>query len=307
MGPGVPYAIAAKFALPDRVAFALVGDGAFQMNGMNELITIAKYRHRWTNPQLIILVLHNDDLNQVTWEQRAMEGDPKYEGSQELPDFPYARYAELVGLEGIRSTTRIDVGAGVGRGARVPTGRACVEAITDPEVPPLPPHITLEQAKHFMKAIIGRRPGRAADDPAELRREDRRVPARPLMATAVGRTSPSSGSTSRRTRSRPTSPSRTGRSSGTRRRSSSSRRTRAARPGSATRTPTRRRPRSSSRSSPTSFAAATRSRRARPGSGWARALRNVGRPGLGLHGAVGGRQRALGPEGAAARRCRSST
>src|SRR5919109_1106663 len=89
MGPGVPYAIAAKFAHPHRPVFALVGDGAFQMNGMNELITIAKYWERWGDPRLVVLVLHNDDLNQVTWEQRALEGDPKYEASQVLPDFPY--------------------------------------------------------------------------------------------------------------------------------------------------------------------------------------------------------------------------
>src|SRR5437764_1307903 len=79
VGPGVPYAIAAKFAYPNRVAIALVGDGAFQMNGMNELITVARHWREWSDPRLIVLVLHNDDLNQVTWEQRAMEGDPKYE------------------------------------------------------------------------------------------------------------------------------------------------------------------------------------------------------------------------------------
>src|SRR3954449_10034127 len=102
MGPGVPYAVAAKFAHPHRPVFALIGDGAFQMNGMNELITVAKYWERWSDPRFVVLVLHNNDLNQVTWEQRALEGDPKYEASQSLPDFPYARYAELVGLEGIR-------------------------------------------------------------------------------------------------------------------------------------------------------------------------------------------------------------
>ena len=102
MGPGVPYAIAAKFAHPDRPVIALVGDGAMQMNGNGELVTIAKYWQRWSDPRLIVLVLHNNDLNQVTWEQRAMEGDPKYEASQQLPDFPYARYAELIGLTGIR-------------------------------------------------------------------------------------------------------------------------------------------------------------------------------------------------------------
>ena len=90
MGPGVPYAIGAKFAHPGPPVFALVGDGAMQMNGINELITIAKYRHRWPDQRLIVLVLNNHDLNQVTWEQRAMSGDPKFEGSQDLPDFPYA-------------------------------------------------------------------------------------------------------------------------------------------------------------------------------------------------------------------------
>jgi pyruvate dehydrogenase (quinone) len=158
MGPGVPYAIAAKFAHPDRVAIALVGDGAFQMNGMNELITISKYWHRWEDPRLVVLVLHNDDLNQVTWEQRAMEGDPKFPGSQDLPDFPYARYAQLIGLEGIRVDKPDDVGAAWDEA--LAADRPCVvEAITDPEVPPLPPHITFEQAKHFMGALAGRDPG----------------------------------------------------------------------------------------------------------------------------------------------------
>src|SRR4051794_17823955 len=154
MGPGVPYAIAAKFSFPDRVPIALVGDGAFQMNGMNELITIAKYYERWSDPRLIVLVLHNDDLNQATWERRALEGDPKYEGSRVLPDFPSARYAQRVGLEGIRVDSPDQVGDAWDEAFAA--DRPCVlEAITDPEVPPLPPHITLQQAQHFMKAIIG--------------------------------------------------------------------------------------------------------------------------------------------------------
>jgi pyruvate dehydrogenase (quinone) len=153
MGPGVPYAIAAKFAHPDRPVFALVGDGAMQMNGINELITIAKYRHRWGDQRLVVLVLNNRDLNQVTWEQRAMEGDPKFEGSQDLPDFPYARYAELIGLKGIRVDTPERVGAAWDEAlaAREPV---VLEALTDPEVPPLPPHITIEQAKAFSSAIL---------------------------------------------------------------------------------------------------------------------------------------------------------
>jgi pyruvate dehydrogenase (quinone) len=159
MGPGVPYAIAAKFAHPDRVAIALVGDGAFQMNGMLEMITIAKYWHRWSDPRLIVLVLHNDDLNQVTWEQRVLEGDPKYEASQILPDDPYARYAELLGLKGIRVDDPDHVGAAWDEA--LAADRPCVlEAITDPEVPPLPPHITLQQAKGFMSAIAHGDPDR---------------------------------------------------------------------------------------------------------------------------------------------------
>jgi pyruvate dehydrogenase (quinone) len=153
MGPGVPYSIAAKFAHPHRAVIALVGDGAMQMNGINELITIAKYRHQWPDQRLIIMVLNNRDLNQVTWEQRAMEGNPKFEGSQDLPDFPYARYAELLGLKGIRVETPDQVGPAWDEALN--SDRPVVyEAITDPEVPPLPPHITIEQAKALSSALL---------------------------------------------------------------------------------------------------------------------------------------------------------
>jgi pyruvate dehydrogenase (quinone) len=153
MGPGVPYSIAAKFAHPHRPVIALVGDGAMQMNGINELITIAKYRHQWADQRLIIMVLNNRDLNQVTWEQRAMEGNPKFEGSQDLPDFPYARYAELVGLKGIRVETPDQVGPAWDEALNADTP-VVYEAITDPEVPPLPPHITIEQAKALSSALL---------------------------------------------------------------------------------------------------------------------------------------------------------
>ncbi|HEX5385680.1 MAG TPA: thiamine pyrophosphate-requiring protein [Gemmatimonadales bacterium] len=153
MGPGVPYAIGAKFAYPDRVVIALVGDGAMQMNGINELITIAKYWHRWSDPRLIVLVLNNRDLNQVTWEQRVMEGDPKFEASQEVPDFPYARYAESLGLEGLRVAKPGDIGDAWD--AALDADRPVVyEAYTDPNVPPLPPHITFEQARHFAESMV---------------------------------------------------------------------------------------------------------------------------------------------------------
>ena len=101
MGAAVPYAIAAKFAFPERPVIALVGDGAMQMNNMAELITVSKYWKDWADPRWICMVLNNEDLNQVTWEQRAMEGDPKFDASQDIPSVPYHRFAELIGLKGI--------------------------------------------------------------------------------------------------------------------------------------------------------------------------------------------------------------
>jgi pyruvate dehydrogenase (quinone) len=153
MGPGVPYAIAAKFAHPDRVAIALVGDGAMQMNGNAELLTVGKYWRRWSDPRLVVCVLHNNDLNQVTWEQRVFEGDPKFEGSQDLPDFAYARYAELCGLRGIRVDDPDDL-AGAWQEAFAADRPTLIEAITDPNVPPLPPHISFEQARQFMSSMV---------------------------------------------------------------------------------------------------------------------------------------------------------
>ena len=152
MGPGVPYAVAAKFCHPSRVVVAMVGDGAMQMNGINGLITIAKYWEEWSNPRLVVLVLNNRDLNQVTWEQRAMAGDPRFEGSQQVPDFGYARYAESLGLMGVRVDRPEQIGDAWDRvlGADRP---AVLEAVTDPNVPPLPPHITLEQAKAFASSV----------------------------------------------------------------------------------------------------------------------------------------------------------
>ena len=157
MGPGVPYAIAAKFAYPERVAIALVGDGAMQMNGINELITIGKYWQHWSDPRLIVLVLNNRDLNQVTWEQRAMAGDPKFEASQQIPDFPYARYAEMLGLRGIRVDAAEDVGSAWEQ-ALSADRPFVLEAVTDPEVASLPPHIDFAQARSLVSALLKRDP-----------------------------------------------------------------------------------------------------------------------------------------------------
>ena len=153
MGPGVPYAIAAKFAHPERPVIALVGDGAMQMNGNAELVTDRQVlASAGRDPRLIVLVLHNNDLNQVTWEQRVMEGDPRYDASQQLPDFPYARYAELIGLRGIRVEDPEQIGAAWDE-ALTADRPVVLEAISDPDVPPLPPHITLEQARGLTSAL----------------------------------------------------------------------------------------------------------------------------------------------------------
>lgn len=158
MGPGVPYAIGAKFAHPDRPAIALVGDGAMQMNGMAELLTVARYRDRWQDPRLIVCVFHNNDLNQVTWELRAMGGAPKFEESQTLPDISYADIARTAGLAGIA----VDSGEEVGpawEAALAADGPVVLDIRTDPEVPPIPPHATWEQMKATAEAVLRGDPG----------------------------------------------------------------------------------------------------------------------------------------------------
>lgn len=153
MGPAVPYAIAAKFAYPDRHVIALCGDGAMQMNGINALITIAHNWRKWTLPGLTIMVMNNGDLNQVTWEQRVMEGDPKFAVSQDLPTFPYADFARSLGLNGIRvdRPEAVPTAWDAALSSTVPT---LVEMVTDPSVPPLPPHVSVKQAKAYLSAML---------------------------------------------------------------------------------------------------------------------------------------------------------
>jgi pyruvate dehydrogenase (quinone) len=160
MGAAVPYAIAAKFAHPQRAVVALVGDGAMQMNNLAELITVAKYWQQWDNPQWICAVFNNEDLNQVTWEQRVMEGDPKFEASQSIPDVPYHLFAISIGLHGIYVDREEDVAAAWER-ALAADRPVLIEFKTDPNVPPLPPHIKLEQAKKFASTLLKGDPDQA--------------------------------------------------------------------------------------------------------------------------------------------------
>jgi pyruvate dehydrogenase (quinone) len=154
MGPGVPYAIAARFAFPDRPVIAFEGDGAFQMNGMNEMITVKRYIDRLGGrPPFIFCVFNNQDLNQVTWEQRAEAGDPKFPGSQYIPDVPYHKYAELLGLRGIYCDKPDQVGAAWDE-ALASDVPVVLEFKTDPDVPPLPPHIKKDLGKKSAKAEL---------------------------------------------------------------------------------------------------------------------------------------------------------
>jgi pyruvate dehydrogenase (quinone) len=152
MGCAMPYGLAAKLDAPERPVVALAGDGAMQMNGLLELITVADRWRTWADPRFVVLVLHNRDLNEVTWEQREMEGDPRFPTSQRVPDFPYAGYAELLGLRGIR----VDSADAVGKAwqeAFAADRPVVVEAVVDPAVPLLAPHLPDEKADMIYRGL----------------------------------------------------------------------------------------------------------------------------------------------------------
>jgi pyruvate dehydrogenase (quinone) len=153
MGPGVPYVIGAKFGHPDRPAIALVGDGAMQMNGMAELITIAKYYRQWSDPRCVVCVFHNNDLNQVTWELRAMGGAPKFEESQNLPEVSYAAFARSVGLDGVEVEKPEEVGPAWDR-ALSADRPVVLDVRCDADVPPIPPHATFSQVTDTAEAVL---------------------------------------------------------------------------------------------------------------------------------------------------------
>ncbi|MBS9373241.1 thiamine pyrophosphate-requiring protein [Rhodococcus sp. B50] len=153
MGPAVPYGIGAKFGHPDRPVIAFAGDGAMQMNGMAELITVQRYWQQWTDPRLVVAILHNNDLNQVTWEMRAMGGAPKFAESQTLPDVDYAAFARGLGLgaETVKSTDEVGPAWDRALTADRPT---VLDVYTDPDMPPIPPHATWEQFTDVAKAVL---------------------------------------------------------------------------------------------------------------------------------------------------------
>jgi pyruvate dehydrogenase (quinone) len=153
MGGALPYGIAAKFAHPDRPLFALLGDGAMQMNGVNELITVARYWRTWTDPRFVVLVLNNRDLAFVSWEQRSAEGTPKFDASQLLPDVDYAAWARTLGLQGIRVDDPAEVGP-AWDAALTADRPVVIDAVVDPAELMIPPHFTREQALNTARAVV---------------------------------------------------------------------------------------------------------------------------------------------------------
>jgi pyruvate dehydrogenase (quinone) len=153
MGPAVPYAIGAKWAHPGRPVIAFEGDGAMQMNGLAELITIRRYWETWRDPRLVVAVLHNDDLNQVTWEMRAMGGSPKLVESQRVPDVSYADFARSIGLNAVTVTEPGQVGEAWDQ-ALAADRPTVIDCHTDPNIPPIPPHATLEQMENSAEALF---------------------------------------------------------------------------------------------------------------------------------------------------------
>ncbi|MFD5829466.1 thiamine pyrophosphate-requiring protein [Lentzea sp. NPDC060358] len=170
MGCALPYALAAKLDAPDRPVIALAGDGAMQMNGLLELITVADRWRTWADPRFVVLVLHNRDLNEVSWEQREMEGDPRFPVSQRVPEFPYAAYAELLGLRGLRVDSPDEVGK-AWQEAFSADRPVVVEAVVDPAVPLLPPHLPDEKADMIYRGLDQEPDGSAARQRVRRQRE----------------------------------------------------------------------------------------------------------------------------------------
>ena len=159
MGPAVPYAIGAKFAHPDRPVIAFEGDGAMQMNGLAELLTVRRYWQEWSDPRLVVAVLHNNDLNQVTWELRGMGGSPKFVESQALPEMSYAAFAESIGLVAITVEDPERLGEAWER-ALSADRPVLLDVRCDPDVPPIPPHASFEQVKDAAEALVKGDPDR---------------------------------------------------------------------------------------------------------------------------------------------------
>jgi pyruvate dehydrogenase (quinone) len=151
MGNGLPYVIAAQIAHPDRPCFAFVGDGGFSML-MAELATCVKYKL-----PVRIVVVKNNSLGMIKWEQMVFLGNPEY--GCELQPIDFASFARACGATGITIDDPATCGDALEQ-ALATEGPVLIEAVVDPHEPPLPPKVTLEQAKHFAQALARGTPNR---------------------------------------------------------------------------------------------------------------------------------------------------
>jgi pyruvate dehydrogenase (quinone) len=153
MGCGIPYGLAAKLHAPDRPVVVLAGDGGMQMAGIAELVTVADRWRSWVDPRFVVLVVDNGDLAEVSWEQREVEGAPRFETSQALPGFPFARYAELLGMSGIIVDTPDEIDDAWSR-ALAADRPTVIQLISDRDVPMLPPLPQGEGALAKMRSAL---------------------------------------------------------------------------------------------------------------------------------------------------------
>ncbi|MCW6008298.1 thiamine pyrophosphate-requiring protein, partial [Micromonospora sp. CPCC 205371] len=170
MGSALPYGLAAKLAAPDRPLIALAGDGAMQMSGLAELITVAARWRDWADPRFVVCVLDNGDLAEVSWEQRETEGEPRFDTSQRLPWVPYADWAESLGLRGIRVTSPAEVEPAWDT-ALAADRPVLIDAVVDPAVPLLPPLQEYEKIKPMYAGLAAERGALARRAEEHLRSE----------------------------------------------------------------------------------------------------------------------------------------
>ncbi|MFI5911777.1 thiamine pyrophosphate-requiring protein [Dactylosporangium sp. NPDC051541] len=170
MGCGLPYGLAAKLAAPGAPVVVLTGDGAMQMAGLAELVTVAARWRDWADPRFVICVLNNRDLAEVSWEQREMEGEPRFAESQRLPDVPYAQWADLLGLRGVRVTDPGEVDEAWWQALHADRP-VLIDAVTDPAIPLLPPLQDEEQVRPMYEGLAAEDGDLAVRAEEHLRRE----------------------------------------------------------------------------------------------------------------------------------------
>jgi pyruvate dehydrogenase (quinone)/pyruvate oxidase len=151
MANGLPYAIAAQVAYPERQVVAFVGDGGFSML-MAELATAVKYRL-----PVKIVIIKNNTLGMIKWEQMVFLGNPEF--GVDLQPIDFAAFARACGATGFTIDDPARCGAVLDE-ALATAGPVVIEAVVDPFEPPMPPKITTEQALMFARSLLRGEPNR---------------------------------------------------------------------------------------------------------------------------------------------------